>query len=851
MQKILLVIMCFFLKDKLLAQKINSNKELIKIAVAPDYDSVNSIHRLFFGQSYRSLWAAPVTMRIIHIDTEKGGLLPIEKGGGLQTKSLRLKDKMGKEWVLRSIQKYPEKGLPKNLKNTIAKDILQDQVVTGHPYAALTFPVFAAALGIYHTNPEIVFLRADKSLGEFEKEFGNTVLLLEERIPPTIEKAEKTEIIIDSLEQNSAIRVNQHMMLRARLLDLLIGDWDRHEGQWKWIITQINSKSFYEPIPFDHDKIFYNTTGIFPKILSRQSLKENLQGYNSDIRSIDKYNYNNRYFDRYFLHELNITDWVKEIEWVQSHITDDVINQAMHRLPDTIYQLSAKKIINTLKQRRKNLLNEGMQYYRFLSKKIDIAATNQNDKINIMLLSDDSVSIVLSDQNNSFYYKRKFSGKETHEIRIFGLSGQDAFYVNGRGKFPIKIRMIGGNNNDIYTIDSTITSRKKLYIYDYPSEENIIPDLNLARIKLTTDSLYNNFNRKSFKYNKQYQGVTFYFSRDQGLLSGVGFSFTKQGFGKEPFAEIHRFTAGYSTARKSLNFSYNGYFTRLFKKSDMSLRFISAGPYNVSNFFGLGNETTFINQEEMQIDYYRNRFDLATGDIKIIHEFSKNLTISGGPSVTWYGSTQKNNEYKFFKDFNTSHPEEQVYDNRFFAGINATSTIDTRINKLLPAAGFIHNIELKVMKQLTGISKSYGSLLTEFSFYLPIFKDSNLVIANKAGVGTTVGKPVFFQQMQLGGSDNLRGFASNRFTGRSVAYHNVDVRCKLFDFTSYILPGTLGIIGFNDVGRVWSEGENSNKWHHSYGGGIYLVPGEIVLVEAILAHSTEGYYPYISIGFTF
>ena len=851
MQKFILIIICFFLLNNIQAQKFPDSNKFITTAVAPDYDSVNGLHRLFFGQSYRALWAAPVTMRIINIETEKGGLLPLEKGGGLQTKSLKLKDKTGKEWVLRSIQKYPEKGLPKKLKNTIAKDILQDQVVTGHPFAALTFPVFAEALNIYHTNPEVVYLATSKSLGQFEKEFGNSVLLLEEKIPTTIQSAEKTEVIIDSLEGNSQIRVNQHLMLRARLLDLLLGDWDRHEGQWKWTTASFEGKTFFVPIPYDHDKIFYNTSGIFPKILARQTLKENLQGYNSDIRSIDKYNFNNRYFDRYFLNELNRSDWIKEIEWVQSHITDVVINQAMHKLPDTIYQLSANKIINTLKQRRKNLLNEGLQYYKFLSKTIDIVATKTDENIKINLLSEDSMEIILSDNKHIEYYKRIFSANETNEIRLFGLAGQDTYTANGIGKLPIKVRMIGGDNNDIYHIDSNLNSRRKLYIYDYPGENNILPYANLARIKLSSDSNYNNFNRKSFKYNKQYQGATFYFSRDQGLLTGVGFSFIKQGFRKEPFAESHRFAAGYSTARKSLNFSYLGYFTRLFKKSDMSLRFVSAGPYNVSNFFGLGNETTFINQGDRQIDYYRNRFDLATGDIRIVHEFEKNLTISGGPALTWYGSTQKNNDQKFFKNFNSTHPEEQVYENRFFAGINATTTIDTRINKLLPFAGFWWNTELKMMKQLTGISKSYGSVLSEFSLYLPVFKDSNVVIANKVGVGTTVGKPVFFQQMQLGGSDNLRGYAANRFTGKSVAFHNVDVRCKLFDFTSYILPGTLGIIGFNDVGRVWTDGEKSNKWHHSYGGGLYIVPAELILIEAILAHSVEGNYPYISIGFTF
>ena len=32
----------------------------------------------------------------------------------------------------------------------------------------------------------------------------------------------------------------------------------------------------------------------------------------------------------------------------------------------------------------------------------------------------------------------------------------------------------------------------------------------------------------------------------------------------------------------------------------------------------------------------------------------------------------------------------------------------------------------------------------------------------------------------------------------------------------------MGILGRYDVGRVWSGDENSNTWHHSYGGGFWI-----------------------------
>ena len=130
--KTLLSLYLIFLANIVSAQMIGS-ADSIKIAAGPEYDKVGGFHRFFLGESYRKIWATPVKMRVIDLQKEKGGLKIIKLGGGMQTRSLRLVDPSGKEWALRTIQKYPERGLPENLRPTIAKDIVQDQVSTNHP----------------------------------------------------------------------------------------------------------------------------------------------------------------------------------------------------------------------------------------------------------------------------------------------------------------------------------------------------------------------------------------------------------------------------------------------------------------------------------------------------------------------------------------------------------------------------------------------------------------------------------------------------------------------------------------------------------------------------------------------
>ena len=73
------------------------------------------------------------------------------------------------------------------------------------------------------------------------------------------------------------------------------------------------------------------------------------------------------------------------------------------------------------------------------------------------------------------------------------------------------------------------------------------------------------------------------------------------------------FFLNYAPVRKSFIISYDGTFIKLFGKNDLLINLLSKGPHYVTNFFGVGNETVFINNKERNINYYRNQFDVFTG----------------------------------------------------------------------------------------------------------------------------------------------------------------------------------------------------------------------------------------------
>ncbi|CAN5487080.1 hypothetical protein BH11BAC3_BH11BAC3_33110 [soil metagenome] len=827
----------------------------ITIVIEPQYNDVNSFHKFWLGESYRKLWATPVKLKLFHLKEEKGGLTILQKGGGLQTKSLRLRDATGQEWVLRTIQKYPENGLPEHLRATVVKDILQDQVSTAHPFGSLTVPVFANALGIAHSNPQIVYVPADTALGVYMNDFGNAAFLFEER-EPIGENTDNTLKLKQQLKKDNDNAVDQKLVLRARLLDMLLGDWDRHEDQWRWQKNKVHNGIMYTPVPRDRDQVFYNTSGVFPWVVSHQWLMSKFQGFHKRIRDITGFNFNARYFDRYFLNSLDEADWRDAINYVQNKITDSVINTAIHKLPDTIFVLSGEKLIENLKSRRSALLEEGMQYYKFIAKTVEVPASDKRELFDINYTSEGNADITVyktkkDGTKDNVIYHRVFIKGVTHEVRLYGFDGKDAFSVTGGNSNDIKIRVVGGEGKDSFYIAPNIRNKRNLFVYDNIDKSNKLPSRRQVKIRVSKDSTVNDYNDQSFKYDRSGPLVLANYNIDQGLLLKVGFLSEKQGFRKDPYARKQQMMANYATARRSYSFDYTGDFKGVIKKNDLNINVIAKGPNNTGNFFGIGNESEFINRGNKKIGYYRNRYDIINADVSLKHYLSKYTAVYAGMAGQYYTATSRRNDDRFLNKYDTLNPQQNVFGNKWYGGLIAGLVVDSRNDAVLPNKGFLWNVLLTGMTALNGESKSYGKLTADFSWYAGTGKKNNLVIANRVGTGTTVGKPAFFQMLGLGGAQIMRGFHTNRFIGKTILYHNLELRLKLFDFNSYLIPGTLGLIGFNDVGRVWVPGENSKQWHDAYGGGIYLIPARLVLIQAVAGVSKDGVLPYITIGFRF
>jgi hemolysin activation/secretion protein len=149
------------------------------------------------------------------------------------------------------------------------------------------------------------------------------------------------------------------------------------------------------------------------------------------------------------------------------------------------------------------------------------------------------------------------------------------------------------------------------------------------------------------------------------------------------------------------------------------------------------------------------------------------------------------------------------------------------------------NSEASFHFDLERAGKTFNQIGSDLSLFLSFRKPNRTVLAFRIGGKVNFGDYEFFQACAVGGQDNLRGYRATRYSGDACAYQNSEIRFRLFNFSNYISKGEFGVIAFNDVGKVWLVGEDSDRWHHGYGGGIWISPFSVAVLSACYERSED------------
>jgi hypothetical protein len=827
---------------------LNFADSTITIAASDLYATDSKSKRNLLGNNYRKEWETPVEVPVFDIGTEKGGLKILKRGGGQQTRSLRLEAKDGKQYVLRSVEKYTEKAIPPGLRGTFAASIVQDGISYSYPYAAIAVPKLADAAGVYHTNPKIVYVPDDPRFGIYQDDFKNELYLFEERPNDDMSDMDNfgntkdvlgTDKLIEKRFKNSDLIIDETAVLRARLFDIFLNDWDRHDDQWRWATFKKDGKTIARPIPRDRDQVFFYSDGKVPWLIRRKWAMPKFQSFDSIVENVVGLGFNARYFDRNFLQSKNKKDWIAMAKELKQNLSDEVIETAIKDLPKEVYSISANDIVAKLKARRDQLPDLAVEFYDYLAKEVDIVGTNDTEDFDAEWDEQGNLHVKvrrLSKKGNKKekLYDRKFLVGETKEVRIFGLGGKDEFDIDGKYSKGVKLRIVGGTGKDRFRIDST--RKSNLAIYD--KSKTKVKGNGAFQNRLSKNKSVNVYDRKSFKYDIVSPGANLNFVSDDGLTLGAGFNVKKQSFRKEPYGSLHKFLVNYAFMYPSAQFKYSGEMIGVFSSLDL-LANIS---YNTPNFqgyyYGLGNETE--NPELDDKEYNRIRMGRTEFGLQVRKKLSAKQSISFGP---FYEQLElKATPDRFVTDF--SNPDNDLdlltdFNTRKYLGLKIKHDWDTRDNKVIPSRGIYWTNSWSFYRGLEKNDHNFQKMETDLRFYASLGRPQRSIFAIRFGAAHNTSGYSFYQANKLGLKSNLRGYRQDRFAGDDIVYQNTDFRFRLARFKSYFLGGELGVLAFNDFGRVWLNGEDSNKWHHGYGGGFWLSPYKLMVLTANFGMSEE------------
>ena len=821
-----------------------------KVIAGIEYDR-SGLHNWLWGKDYRDEWTTAVTMPVLNMDSAFGGLTPIKEGGGRQTKSLHLLGGNGKRYMLRSVNKTYLGALPEIVQGTFVENLANDQIATNHPYAALTVPTMANAAGIYHTNPKYYIVPYSERLGEYNATFANTLCLLEERPdetqisqesfgqPEDINGSEK--MMEKLLEENDHI-MDQQSYIKTRLFDMLIGDWGRHKDNWRWSKFDSGTFKVYRPVPKDRDQTFAKFEGVLLRLIVTLGKFKELQTFDDDIKNVQWYNYPAYEIDKRFTNDLVQQQWLEAATQLQQQITDNVIETAIRQMPPEIFAISGEETIRNLKSRRDHMQEYAKEYYAFLAKDVEIPGTKEDEVFKVERLNDNETRVTVYRKNKDGevkkhpVYARTFLTGETKEIRLYGVGGNDEFYVDGHVDEGIKVRVIGGPEKDKMTDASYVGGwGHKTKFYDNPG--NDIATSDETKVHLSKFPSINKYEYDVFKYDSRGVKPVYYYNTYYRFYIGLGYSVTKNRSRDGSFTSKHSVGINYSLVENSFHPYYRGIFSELVGRWNFN---VGAGYDGVRrfNYFGLGNETAVANED---INYYWLRMKNFYGS------FGIDQTFLGRHNVRLdflFNATRVIDNPGRYTSKAAGYIDPADFTWKNYGGAEIGYSYLNVNDNVVPTKG----VNLTVTNTYTNNlnDKHYvNNAATGINVYFPIYKAFSLAI--KGGASTLWGQPEFYQYNNIGGFYTLRGYWRYRFYGRSAVYNQNELRW-LPSVKGHWFSGRIGLLALFDQGRVWQPGDQSNKWHTGYGGGIIMVPFNKIAVVVTYATSEEGSHANIRLG---
>ena len=810
---------------------------------------------LFLGDYYAESYGVQMSYPVLDLATEQGGLEPTRIGGGAQTNSIRVKDKNGGDYSIRALTKDSSRLLPYPMNQIGFLGRLLDHGFTAtHPEAALAVPVLAKAIDVRHPTPRLMYLPDQEALGEYRGFITNEVVSVEQRpkepdegpMPEGLvgpdDKENKTrfknheQFVVKMFDHPEKHRLDADAMVRARLLDMLIGDWDRHRGQWDFAVrTDDDGNKLYTPIPLDRDQAFgrYDGVGLmFARLIVPQS--RSLQPYSGSYGRIGWLNYNARDFDALYLASVPYDRFMAQAAAVQKGLTDQVIEDAFKTWHKEAFDLEGAKLVAGLKERRDTLLEAAEDFYRILARNVDVLGSKNADRFDVYFGAEGTVRVTVSTAKSQTYYDRTFLPRETKEVHLYAQEGDDTLLVHGKPHSKIDIKFIGGQGKE------TLAAAEKgakleagaIEWYDSPNGGTLDPSLAVDDERSERPDLNQYEQRENHEpdYGMFMPGILI--NPDDGLFIGGMFTYITQAWKRAPFAAKHDVSLFFATENLGLQGRYHGLFPQSAGLLDQEVDLIATTPTYTRNFYGYTN--VFVDAPPGLEAYYRVRQGWYEGRYGLSYGFGGSRSRVGA-QLTAQAIVTENTPGRFAGVSDDVTPD--TFGAKYFGGARVYAETNTFDSLTLPRRGVaLHGsvtarYDLKKGQDFSTTYKLAGATA------IPIDSHQRFVILTRASLEGIVGNHPFYFAPTLGDSQ-LRAYHRDQLAGDVAFAHTTDLRIDVFRLYSGI-PGTVGINLSVDHGRVFGAGV-TDAYHFNYGGGVWWSIVDLVGLSLNYHRSLDG-----------
>ena len=814
-----------------------------------------SFHKALLGENWREEWTTPIKVPVLNLRTTHGGLKPTKTGGGFQAPNLRFDAADGSEWVFRMVKKV-RTILGPEYDHTLIEYIVRDEGSASHPTALLAAAPILSTAGVLHPSPKLYYMPDDPALGEFRSTFAGVLGELEEH--PSAPKdgkafagAEKiigSDTLLERLNTDAKTRVDARQLLTARLVDLLLGDNDRHPDQWDWARFSKDDNAAWEPIATDRDKVFVNYEGLLPNIA--RFAVPSLVKFSATYPDPSALSANATEFDRRLLQTLGKATWDSIATSLMQRITDPVIDNAVAQMPPEYARYSAG-IASRLKARRNGLRSVADRYYGELWRVADVQGTDADDQLNVMRAGDGIVDVVLQSGNDAPYFARRFYANETNEIRIYLHGGDDQAVIDGHVRSSIPIRVIGGNGTNTIRDISTVAGRASpTRIYDQGPVTNVKYAPDTLDIKANVDMAFNHsFNRRPWVHAYgtlippvQDRGgstrplIGIHSQRALGYYPVIGIARYQYGFRDVPYAMMERADFSYATTGR---IRVRAAIDKRFEESDTHIPVSGHfSQFEVVQFHGFGNDVPDLRGLFYAVRQKQWQFFPAIG-----HSFNPASELSLGPTLRY--TTTDSLANRFITQLNPTG-----FATYGQTGLQLSLHLDSRYYPDTLKPRFVLEASGAGYPGIWSVKTPYESLdgWAAAFFTLPMAKKP--VLAFRAGGKKLWGDFPYFDAAFLGGSETYRVEEKQHWAGDASLYGTSELRVPIAEFP-FILPLNVGAIAFADAGRVYFNGDSPGGWHTAAGGGFWIGYRHPTPGIQILLTNRSGRRLYTNFGFAF